>query len=369
MKASMKFAAVISAGILVSATAAFAQSARTIPADDRELAHAVYKELIEYKTTASERNNTIAVEGMAAWLQAAGFAADDVFIGGALPHKGNLVLRYRGTGVKEPIILLAHIDVVEAERADWNLDPFVLNEDDDYFYGRGTIDDKAMSAIFIANIIQFKREGFVPNRDIIVALTSDEETGGSNGVNWLLENHPTMIEGALAISEGGYGQLFDGAPLANTIQVAEKIFATFEVTARNPGGHSSLPRPDNAIYDLAEALLRIRDFQFPIELTNTMRMSYQRQAEINEGQRADDFRALLEDPIPQDSLARLTSEAAINAQLRTTAVATLLDGGHASNALPQTAPRCVMRASPRMASQVCSLTAMTCAYMVKMNAC
>ena len=322
--------------ILVASTVS-AQGSRLIPDDDRQLAYEIYKELIEYKTTASEQNNTRAVEGMAAWLQAAGFDADDVFIGGPLPHKGNLVATYRGTGQQQPMILMAHIDVVEAEREDWNLDPFVLNEDDDYYYGRGTIDDKAMSAIFIANLIRFKRDGYVPNRDIIVALTSDEETGGSNGIRWLLQNHRGLFDGAFAINEGGYGQLLNGEPLANTIQVAEKIFATFQVTARNPGGHSSLPRPDNAIYDLAEALIKIRDHQFPIELTNTMRMSYQRQAEINSGQRAADFRALLEDPIPEDSLARLTSEAAINAQLRTTAVATLLDGGHASNALPQTA--------------------------------
>lgn len=314
-----------------------AQEGRVIPDDDRQLAYKIYKELVEYKTTASEQNNTRAVEGMAAWLQAAGFDAADVFIGGPLPHKGNLVVTYRGTGQLRPMILMAHIDVVEAERADWNLDPFVLNEDEDYFYGRGTIDDKAMASIFVANLIRFKRQGYVPNRDIVVALTSDEETGGSNGIRWLLQNHPGLIDGAFAINEGGYGQLLDGVPLANTIQVAEKIFATFQVTARNPGGHSSLPRPDNAIYDLAEALLRVRDYQFPIQLTPTMRMSYQRQAEINTGQRAADFRALLEDPVPEDALERLTREAAINAQLRTTAVATLLDGGHASNALPQTA--------------------------------
>ncbi|MSR10279.1 MAG: M20/M25/M40 family metallo-hydrolase [Gammaproteobacteria bacterium] len=337
MHTILKLALHLVFGFCICAQSVFAQATRTVPADDAQLAYAVYKELIEYKTTASEQNNTIAVEGMAAWLQAAGFAAEDVFIGGPLPHKGNLVARYRGTGAKEPIILMAHIDVVEAERADWNLDPFVLNEDENYFYGRGTIDDKAMAAIFIASIIRYKREGFVPNRDIIVALTSDEETGGSNGINWLLENHPSLIDGSFALNEGGYGQLWDGVPLSNTIQVAEKIFASFQVTARNPGGHSSLPRSDNAIYDLAEALLRIRDFQFPIELTNTMRMSYQRQAEINSGQRADDFLALLQDLIPEAALNRLTSEAAINAQLRTTAVATLLDGGHADNALPQTA--------------------------------
>ena len=314
-----------------------ASAQRDIPADDQQLLHEIYKELIEYKTTASEQNNTIAVEGMAAWLQAAGFAAEDIFIGGALPHKGNLVARYRGTGAREPIILMAHIDVVEAERDDWNMDPFVLNEDEEYYFGRGTIDDKAMAAIFTANLIRLKREGFVPERDIVVALTSDEETGGSNGITWLLQNQPGLIRGALAINEGGYGLLQDGEPLANTIQIAEKIFATFQVTARNPGGHSSLPRNDNAIYDLAEALLKIRDFDFPVELNDVMRVSFQRQAEINSGQRAVDFRALLENPIPQDSLDRLSAEAAINAQLRTTAVATLLDGGHASNALPQTA--------------------------------
>lgn len=323
--------------ILSMIFAQVATAQRNIPADDDQLLYEVYKELIEYKTTMQEENNTIAAEGMAAWLQAAGFAEEDIFIGGALPHKGNLVVRYRGTGTEEPIVLMAHLDVVAAERDDWNLDPFVLNEDEDYYYGRGTIDDKAMAAIFLANMIRFKREGYQPNRDLIVALTSDEESGGSNGINWLLQNQPGLIQGALAINEGGYVLMQDGKPLANSIQIAEKIFATFRVTARNPGGHSSLPRDDNAIYDLAEALLRIRDFKFPVELNEVMRVSFERQAEINNGQRAADFRALLENPIPQDALYRLSSEAAINAQLRTTAVATLLDGGHASNALPQSA--------------------------------
>ncbi|HAG72161.1 MAG TPA: peptidase M20 [Gammaproteobacteria bacterium] len=310
---------------------------RIIPESDEELLYEIYKELIETKTTREEENNTIAVEGMAAWLQAAGFSEEDIYIGGPLAHKGNLVARYRGAGDAAPIILMAHIDVVTAERADWNLDPFILNEDEDYYYGRGTIDDKAMAAIFVANLIRYKREGYQPNRDIVVVLTSDEESGGNNGITWLLENHPGMLEGALAINEGGYGMLQDGQPLANTIQIAEKIFASFSVTAKNQGGHSSLPREDNAIYDLAEALLKIKAFKFPIDVNDVMRVSYQRQAEINTGQRSADFLALLQDPIPDDSLNRLSQEAAINAQLRTTAVPTLLDGGHASNALPQTA--------------------------------
>ena len=146
-----------------------ANAQRTIPEDDRELLYEIYKELIEYKSTVDEENNTIAAEGMAAWLQAAGFPEEDIFIGGALPHKGNVVARLRGTGAKEPIVMMAHLDVVTAERADWNLDPFILNEDDEYYYGRGTIDDKAMGAIFIANLIRFKREGYVPDRDFVVA--------------------------------------------------------------------------------------------------------------------------------------------------------------------------------------------------------
>lgn len=334
----MKFTVRVITGLsLILATLSPSLAQRELPDDDRELLYRIYKELVEYKTTASEQNNTIAVEGMAAWLQAAGFAAEDIFIGGPLPHKGNLVAHYRGTGDGDPIVLMAHIDVVEAEREDWNMDPFTLNEDEEFFYGRGTLDDKAMAAIFLANLIRYKRNGFEPNRDIVVALTSDEETGGSNGIYWLLENHPGLITGSLAINEGGYGLLQDGKPLAVSVQVAEKIFASYRITARNPGGHSSLPRDDNAIYDLAEALLKVRDFKFPVELNDVMRLSFQRQAEITNGQRAEDFRALLENPIPAEALNRLSSEAAINAQLRTTAVATLLEGGHASNALPQKA--------------------------------
>lgn len=323
--------------LLSLAAAPSAAAQREIPGDDRELLYRIYKELVEYKTTGSERNNTLAAEGMAAWLEAAGFAPEDVFVGGPLPHKGNLVARHRGAGRKEPLVLMAHLDVVEAERDDWSMDPFTLNEDEDYYYGRGVLDDKAMAAIFVANLIRYRRDGFAPNRDLIVALTSDEEGGGNNGIGWLLEHRPGLIRGALAINEGGYGILRGGRRLANSIQVAEKVYATYTITARNPGGHSSLPREDNAIYDLAEALLRIRDHRFPVEISDVMRVGFERLAGISEGRRAADFMALLSEPIPPDALERLSREPDINAQLRTTAVATLLDGGHAPNALPQTA--------------------------------
>ncbi len=201
----------------------------------------IYKELIETNTTDSVGDNTLAANRIAAWLRGGGFSNDDIFIGGPKERKGNLVARLHGTGEKEPLILLAHLDVVEAKRDDWSMDPFTLNEIDGYFYGRGTLDDKAQAAISTANIIRMKRDGFEPNRDIILALTSDEEGGGNNGVYWLLEHHPELIDGALALNEGGFGRIQDGVHIANSIQTAEKIFQSFTVTARNPGGHSSMP--------------------------------------------------------------------------------------------------------------------------------
>lgn len=314
-----------------------AQETRTLPEDDERLVFEIYRELIETNTTHSVGDNTLAAERVASWLRAAGFPDDDIFVGGPIERKGNLVARLHGTGEKEPIILLAHIDVVEAKPSDWSMDPFTLHEKDGYFYGRGTLDDKAQAAIWTATLIRMKRDGYQPNRDIILALTADEEGGGSNGVYWLLDNHPELIKGSLALNEGGFGLLQDGVRIANAIQTAEKIYQSFKVTATNPGGHSSIPREDNAIYDLAEALLNIRAYQFPLEINPEMRLGFARLAEISPGQLGEDLKAILE-PVPDpEALARLDRIPSINALLRTTAVATMLEGGHAPNALPQEA--------------------------------
>lgn len=304
---------------------------------DQTLVYDIYKELVETNTTNSVGDNTLAANRVKKRFLDAGFDAKDIFVGGPKERKGNIVARLRGTGAKEPIILLAHLDVVEAKRSDWSMDPFKLHERDGYFYGRGTLDDKAQAAIWTAIAIQMKRSGYQPNRDIVVALTADEEGGGSNGVYWLQENHPELLQGAFALNEGGYGLLQNGQRLANSVQTAEKIFLSYKVSANNPGGHSSLPRSDNAIYDLAAALLNIKRYEFPLIINPEMRVGFARLAEISPGQLGKDLNAIL-DPSPDPAaLERLSAIPFINALLRTTAVATMLDGGHAPNALPQTA--------------------------------
>lgn len=308
-----------------------------LPLDNNQLVYEIYKELIETNTTNSIGDNTLAANQIANWLRAAGFPESDIFIGGKKDKKGNLVARLHGSGEKEPLLLLAHIDVVEAERSDWSMDPFTLQQIDGYFYGRGTLDNKAQAAINTANIIRMKQEGFKPSRDIILALTADEEGGGNNGVYWLLEYHPDLINGVIALNEGGFGLMQDGLRIANAIQTAEKIFESFTVTATNPGGHSSIPRKDNAIYELAEALLKIREYEFPVVFNDVMRLGFERLAQISPGQLGEDLNAILRDTPDPEALKRIGKIPSINALLRTTAVATMLEGGHASNALPQTA--------------------------------
>lgn len=310
---------------------------RVITDDYNKLLFDIYKELVETNTTHSSGDNTLAANRMAAWLRLAGFPDEAIFVGGPVAKKGNLVVRYPGNGSNKPLAMIAHIDVVEANPADWSIDPFKLTEKDGYYYGRGTTDDKAMSAIWIANLIRLKREGYVPNRDLIVALTADEEGGGNNGIRWLLTNHRQLIDAAIALNEGGSGSLKNGVRIANSIQTAEKIYLGFSLSVRNSGGHSSIPRADNAIYQLAEALLKIRDFKFPMMLNPVMRLSLERRAKITAGQMGEDMLAILAEPPDPAALARLSADPIMNAQLRTTAVATMLAGGHAPNALPQSA--------------------------------
>ena len=307
----------------------------TLDGPTRDLVRDIYKQLIEINTTDSSGNNTTAAEAMAKRLRDAGFPASDVQVLAPDPRKGNLVARLRGSSKEKPILLLAHIDVVEAKREDWSLDPFVLTEKDGYFYGRGTSDDKAMAAIWIASMIRFRQEHWVPKRDVIVALTSDEETGKFNGVDWLLKEHRDLIDSALALNEGGGGRLKDGRRLYNGVGASEKVYVSFSLETKNKGGHSSVPRKDNAIYQLAEALTRLEKFDFPVQLNDVTRSYLERMSKIEEEPIASDMKATA---AGDDAAAvRLSETSVYNALLRTTCVATRLVGGHADNALPQSA--------------------------------
>jgi acetylornithine deacetylase/succinyl-diaminopimelate desuccinylase-like protein len=308
-----------------------------LDAKTKQLAFDIYKQLIEINTTNSVGNNTAAAEAMAARLTAAGFPASDVqVLVPANPKKGNLVARLHGTGKEKPLLLLAHLDVVEAKREDWSMDPFVLTEQDGYYYGRGTSDDKAMASIWIATLIRLKQEHFVPSRDIIVALTSDEETGDFNGVTWLLQEHRPLIDAAFALNEGGSGRLKDGKRLYNGVGASEKVYVTFGLETHNKGGHSSAPRKDNAIYQLANGLVRLEKYEFPVVLNEVTRTYFERMSKIEEGQTAADMKAVATNG-DAAAAARLSETPAYNNQLRTTCVATRLEGGHADNALPQMA--------------------------------
>jgi acetylornithine deacetylase/succinyl-diaminopimelate desuccinylase-like protein len=335
-----------------------AQPSRPLTPHQR-LAREVYRELIGINTADSVGSVTRAAEAMARRFRAAGFPARDVrvIVPPGKPTKGNLVVRYRGRGgpnAAKPILLLAHLDVVAALRSDWTIDPFVLTEKDGYFYGRGTGDDKAMAAIFVANLIEDRRSGWVPERDVILALTADEEGGDANGVEYLLRHHRPLVDAAYAINEGGGGSLRDGKPFLNSVQAAEKVYADFTLTARNRGGHSSVPRPDNAIYQLVNALDRVARFQFPVQLNEVSRTFFERTAALETPAAAAAMRTIVANPADSSAAAELSRDARYNSMLRTTCVATRLSGGHAYNALPQTATanvncRIVPTSNPREA--------------------
>ena len=304
----------------------------------QQMAKAFLRELIEIDTTHSTGSTTVAANAMAAHLIAAGFPQEDVRVLGPVESRGNLVVRYRGREVgRKALLLLAHIDVVEADPADWTLDPFSFTEQDGYYYGRGTMDDKDEAAIYIANLIRLKQEDFQPDRDIIVALTADEEGGDDNGVIWLLENHRELIDAEYALNEGGKAMIRDGQHIANGVQASEKVYQSFVLEVTNPGGHSSLPVKDNAIYRLADALIRIRAYDFPVSLNEVTQAFFAGSADLEEGELASAMRDLLQDPPDSSAVALVSRIPFYNSRLRTTCVATQLDAGHAENALPQRA--------------------------------
>jgi acetylornithine deacetylase/succinyl-diaminopimelate desuccinylase-like protein len=304
---------------------------------EQQLAREIFQQLIEINTTDSVGDCTAAARAMADRLKTAGFPDEDLKVLGPHPRKGNLVARLRGTGARKPLLLLAHIDVVEAKREDWSFDPFKFLEKDGYYYGRGTSDDKAMAAIFIANLIRFKQEGFKPDRDIIVALTADEEGGDYNGVEWLLKDHRQLIEAESGINEGGGGAIRNGKKLFNSVQASEKIYQSFLLEVKNKGGHSSRPVKDNAIYHLAAALQRVAGFDFPVNLNEVTRAYFERVSKLESGETAAEMKGVIQNPPDAKSVAYLGNVPAYNATMRTTCVATMLEAGHAENALPQTA--------------------------------
>ncbi len=327
----------VRAGLVIALCIATAGALADPPAN--ALAHDIYRELIEINTTESAGSVTAAAEAMAARLRSAGYPADDVRILGPSARKRNLVVRLHGTDTRRrPILLIGHLDVVEAPRLEWDTDPFKLVERGGYFYGRGTSDMKDGDAILVTTLMRLKREGYRPDRDVILALTAAEEGGADNGVDWLLRTHRDLVDAGIVINEDGESVMTDhGVPQYYELDATEKIYADFLLSTANPGGHSSLPVPANAIYELAAGLERLARYRFPFELNPVTRAYYERMLSRTSGQRAADIRGILKTPPDPAAIAKLSNVPVDNATVRTTCVATRLAGGQANNALPQAA--------------------------------
>jgi acetylornithine deacetylase/succinyl-diaminopimelate desuccinylase-like protein len=323
--------------VLLSLAVGTVHGQTTRPAAEQSLARAIYREFVDINSGYTTGATTPVVDVAVKYLKAAGFTDADMHIAGGKPTKMNLVVRYRGSGALKPLLLVAHTDVVEAKREDWSMDPFQFNEKDGYFYGRGVGDDKAQAAVWIANLIQYKKEGFKPDRDLIVALTADEEGGGPfNGVDWLSKNHRDWIDAEYALNEGGWGESEKGRRIANDIQVSEKYVLGFRLEVHNKGGHSSLPVADNAIYSLARALDKISQYGFPLKTNEVTAAYFKQMAKTEHGAVKTDLEKVASGS--KEAMQRIAKGSVNwNATLRTTCVATMLEGGHAMNALPQLA--------------------------------
>lgn len=331
---------VVACILVLSTVAIAAASVAQGPALGRyeRLAREIFRELVEIRSTESGAGSTPAAEAMARRLLAAGYPAGDVQVAGPSLRKQNVVARLHGRTGARPVLLFAHLDVVEARKEDWSaeLDPFRFTELDGYFYGRGAQDMKDCVAILVANFVRWKQEGWIPERDVILALTADEEAGDENGVQWLARTRRDLIDAEYAINADiGDFRSKNGRPYVASIAAAEKTYTELELIATNPGGHASLPRSDNAVLDLAMALERIARFQFPAMPSELTRAQFAAMARLEQGQTAADMDAVAESRA--DAIARLSHDPYNNALLRTTCVATMLEGGHAPNALPQSA--------------------------------
>lgn len=325
----------IAAAAFLTFAANIAAQSTTPDAQTKALAVGIFKQLIEINTTDSVGNVSTASLAMQQRLLEAGFKKEDLFIGGPNDRKQNLVLRYKGTGKAQPILFIGHEDVVEAKREDWTTDPFKFVEKDGYYYGRGTQDMKESVAILVTTFVRLKKAGYVPDRDLILALTADEEGGKSNGVEWLVKNHRDLIDAEYVLNpDGGGVDLEKGKAVSVDIDASEKLYGDFQIQATNPGGHSSLPRPDNAIYELADALVKLQQYQFPFELNAITRAYFDKMSTIEKGELAADEKAILQTPPNQAAIERLSKDPIHNSTLHTTCVATRLFAGHANNALP-----------------------------------
>jgi acetylornithine deacetylase/succinyl-diaminopimelate desuccinylase-like protein len=326
---------------LVAVVAAIGFGSTAVAADRQDphqLARGLFKQLIEIPTTESGAGSTPAAEAMAQRLREGGFAAEDVHVVGPGGPKQNLVVRLKGTGRKRPVLLIGHLDVVEALREDWTVDPFVFLEKDGYFYGRGTQDMKDGIAIMMTALLRYRAEGYRPDRDIILALTADEEGGTANGVDWLLKNRRDLVDAEFVLNHDGGGVILDDGKVVQVdLTASEKVYADFDLTVTNPGGHSSAPPRENAIYSLARALDRVSSYDFPFELNNVTRAYFERVAQRSDAAHASVIRGVLQTPPDPAALKELAGDPIYNAIVRTTCVATRLSGGHANNALPQTA--------------------------------
>ena len=331
-----------SAAHIAAAAALAIASSTAVRAQDsyQQLGRSILKSLIETNTTPSVGNTTIAAQNMAKLFLDAGFPASDVQVVGPAERNKNLVVRYRGSGARKPVLLIGHIDVVEALRSDWSVDPFVLTDKDGYFYGRGTQDMKGSAATLVASMLRLKSEGWKPDRDVILALSSGEE-GGSDyvGMQWLIEKQRPLIDAEYAINvDAGGGEIINGKPALMDVQAAEKVYHSVTLTVSNTGGHSSLPRPDNAIYTLARALDRVAAYRFP-EKPNDIVRAYFKQAAGTAATPAlaAAMRSVAAGSNSTKAFTTLSKVPLYNALLRTTCVATMLQAGHAENALPATA--------------------------------
>jgi acetylornithine deacetylase/succinyl-diaminopimelate desuccinylase-like protein len=321
-------------------SAALVQS-QTALSPEHQAARDIFKQLIEINTTDTPAGNvTTAAEAMAERFRAAGWAAEDIHVDGPKPNKKNLVVRLHGRGPGKPILFIGHLDVVQALPQDWSMDPFKFNEVDGFFYGRGTSDIKQGDTVLIANFIRLKKEGWVPARDLIIALTADEEGGESNGAQWLAKNHRDWIDAEYCINtDAGDFETKHGKRMLLGMQTSEKNYVDFRLEVKSNGGHSSRPVKDNAIYHLSQGLARLAEFDFPVSLNETTRGYFERTAALESPTTGADFRAVVgpDHTKAQEAAKRLSQSAFFNALLRTTCVATRLEGGHANNALPQTA--------------------------------